>query len=168
MSLTEQEIADLRKKAEAATPGRWFAEFYAFYYDIQAEEGYGKPSVLRERCEDDEYELGVSPDKAKANAAFIAASNPATILGLLDDRDRMAAEIARLRADAEWRPISTAPRDGTEIDVLIDACERYTNVAYENGEWWIETYDKAFGDVRIAIRRQLTHWRPLPQPPEAS
>lgn len=165
MNLTEQEIADLRAKAEAAlklSPGKDRWEFSSKGpSDALGLEGIfavgkdGSKSIVV--CNTGRE----SGDLIEEDGEFIAAANPITILGLLD-------EIKRLRADAEWRPISTAPKDGTEIDVLIDACERYTNVAYENGEWWIETYDKAFGDVRIAIRRQLTHWRPLPQPPEAS
>lgn len=157
---TDTELAGLRAKAEAAlavTSEPW-------QYDDGKTDGNfrGKPQVIQTFSTVLLEPSGMlTEDQDDAVCRHVVAAQPGTVLRLLD-------EIERLRADAEWRPISTAPRDGTEIDVLIDACERYTNVAYENGEWWIETYDKAFGDVRIAIRRQLTHWRPLPQPPEAS
>lgn len=166
MNLTDQEAAGLRAKAEAAlavTAEPW-------QYDDGKTDGdfRGKPQLIQ-TCNHlllEPFDM-FAEEKSDAVCRHVVASQPATLLRLLDDRDRLIEEIARLRAEAEWRPISTAPKDGTEIDVLIDACERYANVAYESGEWWIETYDKAIGDVRIAIRRQLTHWRPLPQPPEA-
>jgi len=81
----------------------------------------------------------------------------------------------------DWKPIESAPKDGTEIDVwtvrrsvrgLIDSNPaRFTNVqwrevdgvdtwaSYGDFRWNAVEYDFA-GGAQIA-----THWMPLPTPP---
>lgn len=65
---------------------------------------------------------------------------------------------------AGWRPIETAPRDGTPIWLytLAGQCEGYWNY----GEWVQDavycTYDGAGGP---AFECSPTHWMPLPAPP---
>lgn len=55
----------------------------------------------------------------------------------------------------EWRPIATAPKDGTVIMIHTTAAPNlpYTCRAddYWNGAWWLDT---------------ATHWMPLPEPPQ--
>ena len=71
-------------------------------------------------------------------------------------------------AQAEgWRPIETAPRDGTPIWLYTGAgqCEGYWNY----GEWVQDavscTYDGAGGP---AFQCNPTHWMPLPLPPTSA
>lgn len=157
-------------------------------------------------------ELEAIDDEAAANAAYIAAANPTTVLRLLDDRDRLMAEIARLRAkvdefgkvmtnivpgehgegeevpatpasirsmiaelqsewdnaekriarlraEAEWRPISTCP-------------DEYTDKMFFYPESNVKGRISLPNMVRVCrspkeTPRQPTHWRPIPQPPEA-
>jgi hypothetical protein len=69
-----------------------------------------------------------------------------------------------------WRPIETAPKDGTAVIL----CGRYNDVsiaAWHGNGWWIEA------DGRRAIESQSdfgtgymtfdlpTHWMPVPTPP---
>ena len=172
--MTETELADLRAKAEAATPGPWFA-----IDSIRNKETYIIPGDTEPTFDNEEnsFAWGImvdDPDEGysivhgenyhsiediQQDIDFIAAANPTTILSLLDDRDRLMAEIARLRADAEWRPISTAPKDRT-IELGFDYPGHLFTCS--SGYW---TDHNGGGWVRQCLY-QPTHWRPLPQPPE--
>lgn len=61
-----------------------------------------------------------------------------------------------------WEPISTAPRDGTIIDLWIsepDNC-RATNCYWDNGVWRIAGTPTFYPD------KSATHWKMLPVTPE--
>jgi hypothetical protein len=66
----------------------------------------------------------------------------------------------------EWQPIETAPKDGAEILAtgynygLMDSGRHRVITKYLDGEW---------ADASNAFRDTfgyLTHWMPLPEPPE--
>ena len=90
-------------------------------------------------------------------------------------RDTEPAAIAAWNRRAPgWRPIETAPRDGTLV--LLWAESIGLHVAYLHQEWsWtkfrvIRTWqalwcEKQSGDEDEGIKP--THWMPLPEPPEA-
>jgi hypothetical protein len=67
----------------------------------------------------------------------------------------------------EWKPIETAPKDGTRILVFdreyhgeIAACEF-------NKEWgWVERGLDYATEVWGYGEMEPTHWMPLPQPPK--
>lgn len=58
----------------------------------------------------------------------------------------------------KWRPIETAPKDGTKV------------VVYDEGDVWIaywyRTSPQLFGWWAIDHGVNPTHWLPLPPPPE--
>jgi hypothetical protein len=77
---------------------------------------------------------------------------------------------------SEWRLIDTAPKDGTEFDAWTAYGDGYriTNVRWVV-RWvrdrWVEVWqhirddgfdNQDWGDVQEII----THWMPLPEPPE--
>lgn len=89
-SLTLKQLAELRRLAENATPGPW--DYYRPHPNYRAYEvgqvmpaGYLGEAVA---ATEDVY--------AEKNAAFIAAANPAAVLGLLDDNDALRAELAHM------------------------------------------------------------------------
>ncbi len=67
-------IKELRAKAEVATPGPW---------EHFRDPDYERDAVVRDSDENELLELGLS-ENMEADAAFIAATNPATVLALLD------------------------------------------------------------------------------------
>lgn len=75
---------DLRAKADAATPGRWVRD-----------DGY--PSVGDESGDILIADCGQREAHDDANADFIAAADPQTVLALLDRVEELEAEKAQMR-----------------------------------------------------------------------
>jgi len=66
-----------------------------------------------------------------------------------------------------WRPIETAPKDGTEVLVLAvydDGPPAYAVAAWD-GEEWRDVGDIGWGGMH-GEDNQPTHWMPLPAPPD--
>lgn len=80
---------------------------------------------------------------------------------------------------AEWRPIESAPKDGTEVLLFIPGRRA------ELG-WWYESQEYAYGKLKRKTEKWMwgsgmqgilsmtgdappepTHWMPLPEPPHA-
>lgn len=78
------------------------------------------------------------------------------------DGSRLRAENAALRAEREWRPIETAPKDGTEILLAFDE----PLVGMNRGRVAQASLTK-MGDWSVPYFRRdpPTHWMPLPAPP---
>lgn len=82
--------------------------------------------------------------------------------------DARAAVLARMAP--EWRPIESAPRDGTSILTadsdggmyVVDWCETLNESAKASGHcWWGTEGSGRYGFHTSAF----THWMPLPAPP---
>ena len=72
-------------------------------------------------------------------------------------RGRIVARALAASDAAAWRPIETAPRDGTLILVAVKhiGCD----VVSFWGAGWRETTNG------LMLRDEPTHWQPLPAPP---
>lgn len=73
--------------------------------------------------------------------------------------------------ESGWKPIDTAPKDGTNIIICIAGITRSSGEAYwyqnengSNGGW--QTWDGE-NHKRTVYITQPTHWMPLPQAPGA-
>lgn len=77
---------------------------------------------------------------------------------LMERIDALETELAALRERVEWRPIETAPKDGTR---LILATISDGDVDSSSGYW---TDHNGGGWVRF-MPWQPTHWLPLPPIP---
>lgn len=80
----------------------------------------------------------------------------------LKEGETVVDALERLSAAAEWRPIETAPRDGTNVlgwcGSYVDICR--TEHKFEVGEVWMTDGCADFGG-----RESPTHWMPLPSAP---
>jgi hypothetical protein len=70
-----------------------------------------------------------------------------------------------------WRPIESAPRDGTRVDLWAAERERYVNERITDCRWkagrWTHhrtIYDDETDDDMHEVFN-ASHWRPLPSPP---
>ena len=91
---------ELRKLAEAATPGPWDlgTKPQGKYTSGTIKKNGVEIAVTWAAAWNDDYDTGSLP--YKENAAFIAAANPKTVLELLDEIAELEGEIESLHQDA--------------------------------------------------------------------
>ena len=86
------ELIELRRMAEAATPGIWSAVRHDMGIFVYCQNDYLISGPVSDRPDGD------------GNAAFIAVANPAKIIELLDAIEAQAKQIEVLRKD--WKKVS--------------------------------------------------------------
>lgn len=130
--------------------------------EIEARARLATPT-LKTYCASGRWVLaGIGHIREEADARFFdgAREDVLWLIAAVRDRD---AEIERLRArvaeldDGGWRPIETAPEDGTSV--LIWDGRRVSQSEYitsHHFSGWMTCY---------MGRPEPTHWRPLPAPP---
>ena len=90
------DVAELRRLAEAATPGPW--EAFGAVDGRRGERWLGVTTDMRAIEPARAGDVFAAQDCTRQDALFIAAANPAAVLALLDERDALAAKVARVRA----------------------------------------------------------------------
>ena len=100
------DVAELRRLAEAATPGPW--EAFGAVDGRRGERWLGVTTDMRATESARAGDVFAAQDCTRQDALFIAAANPAAVLGLLDHlahmreaRDNARAEVERLTAMVE-------------------------------------------------------------------
>ncbi|HGG6663165.1 TPA: ead/Ea22-like family protein [Salmonella enterica subsp. diarizonae serovar 61:i:z] len=127
--MSEIDYQALREKAEKATCGVWSLEYGEERFDA------GDALIYREvvgylpicRIEAAHPESGFDEDfqmEQQANAEFIAAANPATVLALLGELETAKKRIAELEAE----PVSQAYNlpeliEGMEVSIDVSTCD---------------------------------------------
>lgn len=119
----------LREKAEKATCGVWSLEYGEGRFDgddaLIHREAAGYIPICR--IEGAHPESGFDEDfqiEQQANAEFIAAANPATVLALLDELETAKKRIAELEAE----PVSQTYNlpeliEGMEVSIDVSTCD---------------------------------------------
>ena len=178
----------LRAKAEKATCGEWSLEYGEGRFDgdvaLIHREAAGYIPICR--IEGAHPESGFDEDfqmEQQANAEFIAAANPATVLALLGELEAAKKRIAELEAELVsqtyklnelsgnspvtpdgWISCSERmPDDGQHVIILCDgAFVLYAQ--YRDGEFFdiVRNGDEFFETQS----RNVTDWMPLPEPPQ--
>ncbi|WP_224084755.1 ead/Ea22-like family protein [Escherichia coli] len=180
----------LRAKAEKATCGEWSLEYGESRFDgddaLIHREVAGYIPICK--IEGAHPESGFDEDfqmEQQANAEFIAAANPATVLALLGELEAAKKRIAELEAEpvsqtcklndpsgnspvtpGGW--ISCSDRMPEDTKMLLAFSQGEIVVAYWN--WVVNPIDykkyRAFTYLSGNILDDVTHWMPLPEPPQ--
>lgn len=109
---------ELKALAEAATPGPWGWDGPVWGYDAENE----APWLIQERGSD--VVITGELQCSEANAAYISAADPATVLSLIAERDALLAERDALKKDAaRWRHA----RSILTVDAIETAQSEYIN-----------------------------------------
>lgn len=86
-----------------------------------------------------------------------------------DTLESLRQQLAALKVENEWQPISTAPKDGTVVIVwwwnkVITAWCAGAGLSRDGGDWW---RSHAMEVVSTDYPRP-THWMPLPKAPDGA
>ncbi|EFB6422763.1 ead/Ea22-like family protein [Escherichia coli] len=180
----------LREKAEKATCGVWSLEYGEGRFDgddaLIHREVAGYIPICR--IEGAHPESGFDEDfqmEQQANAEFIAAANPATVLALLGELEAAKKRIAELEAEPVSQTYKLNELSGNypaTPDSWISCSERMPDtktavlVAVEfgrKGDWRMKwaTYipghpDANDGWIIPGASWKPSHWMPLPEPPQ--
>ncbi|EQA9803666.1 ead/Ea22-like family protein [Escherichia coli] len=177
----------LREAAEKATCGEWSLEYGEERFDADDalihREVVGYLPICR--IEGAHPESGFDEDfqmEQQANAEFIAAANPATVLALLDELETAKKRIAEQEAEPVsqtyklnelsgnspvtpdgWISCSERmPDDGQHVIILCDGVF-VLYAQHRDGEFFdiVRNGDEFFG----THSRNVTNWMPLPEAP---
>ena len=133
------EFAELRRLAEAATPGPWRTEYLM---------GAGNDlltAIIAGRATPDDLRV-IGSTLAERDGKFIAAANPAVMLALLDaaaERDALAAKVERVRALHTPTPFWALTPEGYAPDnevvppdgvMCLDCSDDHVTDDFENWE----------------------------------
>ena len=188
----------LREKAEKATCGEWSLEYGEGRFDgddaLIHREAAGYIPICR--IEGAHPESGFDEDfqmEQQANAEFIAAANPATVLTLLDELETAKKRIAELEAEPVSQTYKLNELSGNSPvtpDGWISCSERMPEMGerqcyvlaadFKNnyppnipntqvgvyGDWFNDgnpTWDD--GDGEDLYLKEVTHWMSLPEQP---
>ena len=112
-SPTPRDWEELKKLAEAATPGPWDHETKKYSEAIYTPHRFGPSISISWGAGSRNSPIWGTPERAKADAAFIAAFNPATVLELI-------AEVERLEGEKEALDgaVTALLHDDTETEAL--------------------------------------------------
>ena len=180
----------LREAAEKATCGEWSLEYGKGRFDgddaLIHREAAGYIPICR--IEGAHPESGFDEDfqmEQQANAEFIAAANPAAVLTLLDELETAKKRITELEAEPVSQTyklnelsgnppvtpegwISCSDRMPEDTKMLLAFSQGEIVAAYWN--WVVNPINykkyRAFTYLSGNILDDVTHWMPLPEPPQ--
>ncbi len=172
----------LREKAEKATCGVWSLEYGESRFDCDDalihREVVGYLPICR--IEGAHPESGFDEDfqmEQQANAEFIAAANPATVLALLDELEAAKKRIAELEAEPVSQAYKLNQLSGNSPvtpDSWISCSERMPNDAQwcvvdaEDG-YYVQCWSEGQGWLGddISLRNcDVIRWMAIPEPPQ--
>ena len=120
--MSEINYQALRLAAENATPGEWCADDY---HGVIADAGLNA----------NYYIASCSGPDNRANKRFIAAANPATVLALLDELEKMQAQSSKW-CEAFHKAVSVGARYEeriAELEAKLDSADKLQDSAFRHG-----------------------------------
>ena len=115
--MTEEQLTELRRLAEAATPGPWWIEGYASMFGVFTNNTDEQPETICDLPDDSDY--------SQNNAAFIVAAR-AAVPALIAEVERLqvawsAEHDAYIRADEQAR---MAKREVESLRAMVEEVQR--------------------------------------------
>jgi len=170
--LPPADIAAIRERADAATPGPW----HSVWRSVKAMDaprynsGDFATLVLAQDCHDHPVAdcscNGTCrlPHEQEDNATFIVASRE-DVPALLAHIDALTARVAELEAGQAWRPIETAPKDGAQFIAI----NKYGDATYPvkwdvDRQMWVECGPDGFDTMAWIRAERFDQWMPIPEP----
>ncbi|MCQ7027693.1 ead/Ea22-like family protein [Escherichia coli] len=120
--MSEINYQALRLAAENATPGEWCADDY---HGVIADAGLNA----------NYYIASCSGPDNRANKRFIAAANPATVLALLDELEKMQAQSSKW-CEAFHKAVSVGARYEeriAELELKLESADKLQDSAFRHG-----------------------------------
>ena len=172
----------LREKAEKATCGVWSLEYGEGRFDgddalIHREVAGYIPICRIEGAHPESRFYEDFQMEQQANAEFITAANPATVLELLDELEAAKKRIAELEAEPVsqtyklnqlsgnspvtpdgWIPVSERMPEPYEYVLVTDGFDGCEVMRVNTDGYW--------GPAKSLYPGSITHWMPLPAAPQ--
>ncbi|EEW2383682.1 ead/Ea22-like family protein [Escherichia coli O19:H7] len=120
--MSEINYQALRLAAENATPGEWCADDY---HGVIADAGLNA----------NYYIASCSGPDNRANKRFIAAANPASVLALLDELEKMQAQSSKW-CEAFHKAVSVGARYEeriAELELKLESADKLQDSAFRHG-----------------------------------
>ncbi|HGC4034816.1 TPA: ead/Ea22-like family protein [Escherichia coli] len=151
----------LRAKAEKATCGEWSLEYGEGRFDGDDALIHRKAAGYIPICriEGAHPESGFDEDfqmEQQANAEFIAAANPATVLALLDENERLCRELIARNGEIEGLRKWAEELEAREVALPVASC------IVEDGEMCIDGFGEYVGHSLPDGRHELYAAPPMP------
>ena len=162
------DLAELRRLAEAATPGPW--EAFGAVDGRRGERWLGVTTDMRAIESARAGDVFAAQNCTRQDALFIAAANPAAVLALLDaaaDRKEIAGRLAHLLCDLTGGRMS---KTSYPVPVMAQEIEQYLSECHESdlkderdalAAAWDEGHQAGHEDARAV---QSTYPEPTPIP----
>jgi hypothetical protein len=147
----------LREAAEKATPGPWHYHETNKHEPRTAYVHCDEPHFIVATCATVHHVDGAKWSDANDNAAFIALSNPANILALLDENEALTARVEELeeelRLARNWgpQPIEEAPEN---VAVMVSG-----GVAVKRDGCWFTGMEEPL--FQRPIHWEVKWWQPI-------
>ncbi|WKR92050.1 ead/Ea22-like family protein [Escherichia coli] len=181
--MSEIDYQALREKAEKATCGVWSLEYGESRFNCDDalihRDVVGYLPICR--IEGAHPESGFDEDfqmEQQANAEFIAAANPATVLALLDELETAKKRIAELKAEPVSQTYKLNQLSGNSPvtpDGWISCSERmpaqddWILIYSKHGEYMAGQVQGEYvelSDGTLSWLGNALYWMPLPEPPQ--
>ncbi|HFU1819301.1 TPA: ead/Ea22-like family protein [Escherichia coli] len=159
--MSEIDYQALRAKAEKATCGEWSLEYGEGRFDGDDALIHRKAAGYIPICriEGAHPESGFDEDfqmEQQANAEFIAAANPATVLALLDENERLCRELIARNGEIEGLRKWAEELEAREVALPVASC------IVEDGEMCIDGFGEYVGHSLPDGRHELYAAPPMP------
>lgn len=132
---------------------------------------FGQAALARPRRGHRPFAVRPSRARCRPSASLWRKHDPQALPGLPAARPG-AGEGGGMNDTRHWLPIDTAPRDGTQIDILIRGTGRVPDVEWgmtdglaDDYETWISSFSMMPVYGPCEDRSVVTHWLPIPPAP---